>query len=56
MEWKDMIGSFKKIDVRGIQGNFSTTAIHPPWPAGRSGWNAGPGEIGSCCPFCGIGI
>ena len=22
MEWKDKIDSFKKIDVRGIQGNF----------------------------------
>jgi hypothetical protein len=22
MEWKDKIGSFKQIDVRGIQGNF----------------------------------
>ena len=22
MEWKDKIGSFRKIDVRGIQGNF----------------------------------
>ena len=22
MEWKDKIGTFKQIDVRGIQGNF----------------------------------
>ena len=22
MDWKDKIGSFKQIDVRGIQGNF----------------------------------
>ena len=22
MEWKDKIGSFRQIDVRGIQGNF----------------------------------
>ena len=22
MEWKDRIGSFRQIDVRGIQGNF----------------------------------
>ena len=22
MDWKEKIGTFKKIDVRGIQGNF----------------------------------
>ena len=22
MEWKDKIGSFRQIDVRGVQGNF----------------------------------